>query len=381
MIKRHLKLILAVGAILILAVWALNREHPVKVSVVTAERGSVAKTVANTRAGTVKACQRAHLMPPIAGQIGRILVAEGDNVQQGQILLELWNDDLAAQVELAKRETHASEQNKTEVCLLAASAEREAQRLLALQRDNLASEEAVDKAVTLAKSRQAGCHAAEARIKISQARQQVAEAALERTRLRAPFTGQVAEIHGEIGEFITPTPVAAQNPAAVDLIDRRCLYIAAPIDEVDAPAITPGLRASITLDAFPGQRFAGTVRRVAPYVLTREKQSRTVEVEADFDDPTQYQALLPGYSADLEITLAQKTDVVRIPTEALLENDSVLILNDDDIIERRRVTIGLSNWQFSEIIDGVSVGERIIVSVDRKGVREGAVAEPESPEP
>ncbi len=381
MSKRNLRLIAIIIVALVLLVWLLNREKPVAVTVVAADRGDVAMTVANTRAGTVKACQRARLMPSASGQIGRILVHEGDQVRKGQVLLELWNDDLAAQVELARRETHASEQSKKEICLLAAAAEREAQRLLALQRDQLASEEAVDKAVTQAKSRQAGCHAAKSRIKISQARLKVAQAALERTRLRAPFDGQVAEINGAIGEFITPAaPAASQALPAVDLIDTSCLYIAAPIDEVDAPAITPGMVAKITLDAFPGQSFLGAVRRVAPYVLAVEKQSRTVEVEAVFMDPEQYRPLLPGYSADLEIVLEQKQNVTRIPTEALLEDDTVLILNEDGIIEKRRLRTGLSNWKFTEVLEGVREGERIITSVDRKGVREGvsAVAEQDS---
>ena len=106
---------------------------------------------------------------------------------------------------------------------------------------------------------------------VSEAQRDIATARLERTLLRAPFDGVIAEINGELGEFVTPSPVGVPTPPTVDLIDSTCLYISAPIDEVDAPAVKTGQQALISMDAFPGRRFPGFVRRVAPYVLDVEK--------------------------------------------------------------------------------------------------------------
>ena len=77
-----------------------------------------------------------------------------------------------------------------------------------------------------------------------------ARAALDKTRLTAPFGGTVAEINGELGEFVTPSPIGVPTPPAVDLIDTTSLYVSAPIDEVDAPDIRADMAAHISLDAF-----------------------------------------------------------------------------------------------------------------------------------
>ena len=203
------------------------------------------------------------------------------------------------------------------------------------------------------------------------------EALLERTRLIAPFSGIIGEINGELGEFVTPSPVGIPTPPTVDLIDTTCLYISAPIDEVDAPAVHEGLEARISLDAFADRTFSGHVRRVAPYVLDVEKQARTVEIEAEIDDPDKG-ALLPGYSADVEVLLASEDNVVRIPTSIIVEGNSVYLYNEaDGQLALREIETGISNWEFTEIKAGLSVGDRVVSSIDRAGVADGASVRPE----
>ena len=97
--------------------WYLSRPEPVAVRVHTVGKGIVEQTVANTRAGTVKACRRARLAPSIGGQIASLKVAEGDRVETGDLLLELWNRDLAAQVTLAEREAEAADARARAACL------------------------------------------------------------------------------------------------------------------------------------------------------------------------------------------------------------------------------------------------------------------------
>ncbi len=134
--------------------------------------------------------------------------------------------------------------------------------------------------------------------------------------------------------------------------------------------------ARVSMDAFPNRTFPATVRRVAPYVLDVERQARTVDIEAEIDDPEALAALLPGYSADVEVILANREDVLRVPSQAVLEGDHVLMLVDDKI-EERTVEIGVSNWQHTEVVSGLEEGEVVIVSVDRDGVEPGARAEAE----
>lgn len=364
---------------IVLLVMVTTREKPVAVVLADVETGRVESSVANTRAGTVKACRRARMSPPAGGQIAKLPVSKGDNVKPDQILLELWNDDLAAQVKLTQSEAAASRAQSEQACLVADNAERDAKRKLALSKKGLASEEDADTALTNARAKHAACTAAKAQSEVSLARIDVATAQLERSRLRAPFAGTIAEINGELGEFVTPSPTGVQTLPAIDLVDNTCLYISAPIDEVDAPAVRPGMDARISLDAFPDRTFPGIVQRIAPYVLEVEKQARTVEVETVFTDPKDFQNMLPGYSADSEIILAVRENVLRIPSEAVLEGNRVLVYNENSsILTERRIRTGLSNWRYTEVTEGLAAGERIVTSIDRAGVQDGARATPES---
>ncbi len=350
------------------------RDTPLRVVAVAVERGDVEATVANTRAGTVNACRRAGLSPALGGQIASLPVSTGDRVTSGQVLLELWNEDLRAERILAERDAIASVARAKESCVIAKVAEREAKRLVSLRERGISSEEETDRAVGDAEAKQAGCEAVRDLVRVSDARVDVATAALQRTLLKAPFDGVIAEINGELGEFVTPSPVGVPTPPTVDLIDNSCLYISAPIDEVDAPAVRTGMSARITLDAFPDQDFPGHVRRVAPYVLEVEKQARTVEVEAEIDNPEKYD-LIPGYSADVEIILDTRVDVLRIPALAVIDGEKVLLLNEQDqVIEERMIERGVSNWEYSEIVSGLDGSELVILSVDREGVEAGATA-------
>lgn len=373
-----LALLLAAGFL-----WQLlNREAPVPVTLGRADIGPVEATVANTRAGTLKACRRARLSPMSGGQIARLLVEEGSRVRAGDLLLELWNEDLTARLRLAEREREAAQAAARQACLLAEEASRDARRIESLLRRKLASEEDADKARTRAAARAAACKEARARVGVAQARVGVDHAALERTRLRAPFAGTIAKINGELAEYVTPSPLGVATPPVVDLIDDSCLYVSAPMDEVDAPAIRPAMDARISLDAFPGRAFPALVQRIAPYVETRERQARTVEVEAVFANPADFAAMLPGYSADLEIVLDRREAVLRIPTEALLEADRVLVFDPDSgRLQARRVRTGISNWQYTEIRSGLQAGDSVVLSLDREGVVAGARAVPESTPP
>lgn len=373
---KHLRLIiillLVVFAISAFVSW-LGRSKPVAVVVQQAEIGMVQNTVANTRAGTVKACRRAGISPATGGQIAELPVKEGDIVEPGQVLMVLWNEDQMAQLELAKREAEAAKASTQQACIIAEVAKKEADRLQKLMEKQLTSEEMVDMAVGEARADQAACEAAQATYQVSQARIDVVQAALERTRLTAPFAGVVAEVNGEVGEVVTPSPVGIPTPPAVDLMDISCLYISAPIDEVDAPQIRVGMPANISLDAMAKQIFEGQVRRIAPYVLEMEKQARTVAVEVDFLCPSDCQQMLPGYSADIEVILQQSDNTLRIPSEAILEGNKVLLFVDDEL-EEVEIETGLSNWAWSEVTAGLSEGDEVVLTVEREGVVDGADA-------
>jgi HlyD family secretion protein len=372
--------LLAVVAAVAAGTWWLTRTEPVAVRIAKVDRGLVEATVANTRAGTVEACQRSKIAPVTGGRVAEQLVREGDRVKAGEPLLVLWNRDLEARRELTRRELDVAEAGVEETCLRADLAVREARRLERLGEEGIVGEQAVDQARSQRDASAAACRAARARLEEARASIGLIDAELEKTVVRAPFDGVVAEVNAEVGEVATPSPPGIPTPPTIDLIGEGCLYVLAPIDEVDAPQVRVGLPARVLIDAFPGRSFPGTVRRVAPYVLDREKQSRTVDVEVELDDPGAIPGLVAGYSADVEIILERKPEALRIPTEALMEGDRVLVLADGRLVERE-VETGLSNWDFTEIVGGLERGDRVVTSLGRAGVAAGAdaVLEDESP--
>jgi len=372
-LSKYKKIAIAVAAValVVVAFVVLGGAKPIPVTLQKIERGDVEASVSNTRAGTVKACSRAKMSPPAGGQIAKLRVKKGERVSKGQILLELWDDDLHAQEGLAREQLKVSQSRVQEVCGLAEAAEREAVRSQELRDKGFISVQMLDKSMSEAAARKASCNSAKGDIDQSKSRITMAQATLQRMMLRAPFDGVVADISGELGEYATPSPPGILTIPAIDLIDDSCLYVSAPIDEVDAAKLKIGQRSRITLDAIKGRSFSGKVRRIAPYVLDLEKQARTVEVEVEFDKLAQDENLLVGYSADVEIVYDARPQVLRVPTQTLLEGNRVLF-NKDGVLEERKLTTGLSNWEFAEVLSGLSEGDQVVSSLDRAGVKVGA---------
>jgi HlyD family secretion protein len=374
----RIAILVAVAAIAAFAIWRATRDEAVSVAVGTVDRGRVERSVANTRAGTVNACRRAKLAPPAGGQIVGLPVREGDRVKKGQVLLELWSEDTAAEARVAEQHVQSATARVEEACGRAETAEREAARAQKLHADGLMAEEQFDRAASSAKTLRSACNAARSELQQSRARVDVVRASLTRTVLRAPFDGIVAKITGEMGEFTTPSPPGIPTPPAVDLIDDGCLYVTAPIDEVDVARVRVGQPGNITIEALPDRKFPGRVRRIAPYVVDLEKQARTVDVEVELLNAEDAKGLLVGYSADVEIVLETRDNVVRVPTQAVMEGNRVLVFaGDGEPLVERKIETGVANWEFTEVRSGLEPGERVVVSVEREGVAAGAHAKAE----
>jgi HlyD family secretion protein len=379
---RRLALPLLLLALAALAGWWLTRPQPVPVVLETVGRGRVEASLANTRAGEVEACQRAKLSTIQGGRIDYLGVREGDRVQAGQVLLRLWNEDQQAQLKLAEAQLDAARRRVGEACSTAENAAREAARQARLLDRGFVSPAREEQARFEAAARAAACATARAEVATAEARARASAIDQRRTVLVAPFAGTVAKITGELGEFSTPSPIGVMTPPAIDLIDDSCLYVTAPMDEVDAPRIHPGQPVRIRIDALPQRRIAGRVRRVAPYVVALEKQARTVDVEVDFADPAEARGLLVGYSTDVEVVLEVREAVLRIPTGALREGSKVLVYEaGTGRLAERTVHTGLASWEYTEVLDGLAEGERIVTSLEREGVAAGARVTPEDAAP
>jgi len=362
--------VLAVAATLRFAVF---RPRPIPVDVAIVEAGTVEETITNTRAGTVKARLRAKLSPQIGGRVVELPYRKGAHVGPGALLLRLDDSVQKAQVRLAQEQVRTAGSQANEACLAAELAERELQRGQALAKDGIESPQALDALESGRDRARAACQAARATLDQARAQVGVAEAELALTTVRADFAGVVADCSTEVGEWITPAPPGVPIPAVLDLIDPGSVYVSAPIDEVDSERVRPGQEVRVTVDSRPGEKLLGRLVRVAPYVLDVLEQNRTVEVEVDLADPKSAEHLLPGTSADVEVILARRDGVPRIPTAAIAEGGKVLVLREGRLVERTVVT-GMRNWQYAEVGSGVTVGDRVVVVRDSPDIKAGALA-------
>jgi HlyD family secretion protein len=367
----RLAVLLAIVLVAVLLRKTVFAPKPIEVKVFPASRGRVEAAVTNSRAGTIKAHRRAQISPEVGGRAVEIPHREGSEVKAGDVLLRLSSTVQEANVALARRQLETAEAQRQQTCTGAARAKQELARLRKLAGQGIISTDALDQAKSDATASDAACRASGAAIEQARAAVGLAVRQAGLTVIRAPFDGVVADISIELGEYTTPSPPGLPIPPVVDLIDPKSVYVSAPMDEADSARIRLGQPVRITVDSYPGRTFPGRVDRLAPYVLDREEQNRTMEIEAAFDEIPPGVRLLPGTSADVEVILEVRNDVLRVPTPALLEGNKVLVVRDGKL-EERQLQIGLKNWDWAEVLSGLAPGDPVVTSLDNPDVKAGA---------
>jgi HlyD family secretion protein len=369
----RLALLAVLVAVVVLLRLTAFAPDPVPVRVVAAEKGRVEETVTNSRAGTVKARRRAKLAPETGGRVLALPRRRGSRIRQGDLLLRVDDALQRAQLRLSGDEKRASLAQRDQACLAAERAGRDRERTAKLSADGIVSPEILDRVDSEARAAEAACRAARAAAERAESAVMLAQAQLDKTVLLAPFDGIVADTFIEEGEWTTPSPPALPVPPVLDLIDTRSIYVSAPMDEVDSARLRKGQPARLTVDSHPGRHFAARVVEVAPYVVDRLEQNRTVEIEIALDDAAVAASLLPGTSADAEVILSARDGVLRVPTSSLLEGGRVLVLERGRLVEKA-LQLGLRNWDFTEVTGGLEEGARVVVSLDRPEIKAGAKA-------
>jgi HlyD family secretion protein len=374
--KWFLRLLIPIGVAAVVLRFTVFRPESIPVKVVHVERAAVEATITNSKAGTIRARRRAKLSAEVGGRIVAIAKREGEWVKADEVIIRLNDATPRAQLRLAQESLRVAEAARNEACVARDRARRELKRKRALAKERIMSDDLLDALESAYEAAAAACTAVTAERDKAKAAISAVEADLAKFAVRAPFEGVIAEMPAEVGEWITPSPPLLTAPAVLDIIDPSSLYVSAPMDEVDSASVRAGQRAKLTVDSHPGAEFEGRVLRVAPYVLDVEAQNRTVEIEVEFVDEEFASSLLPGTSADVEVVLQVREDVLRIPTSALLEGRMVLLPDNGTLVERE-VEIGLKNWDYAEITGGLGEGQMVVISLDRVDVKAGARVEVE----
>ncbi len=369
----RIAILLAIAAAILILKATVFAPDPLEVRVTEVQPGLVEETVANSRAGTIKARRRASLSSEVGGQVVELPFREGDEVKAGDVILRLDDSLQQARLVLSRRERDTARAEQNRACVVADRAQREYKRVARLAAEKIVSVDLLDQSESADATARAACEVAGTEVARAGASVSLAKIELRKTVLKAPFDAVIAEVSVELGEWTTPSPPGIPMPAVLDLLDATSLFISAPMDEVDSARIRVGLPTRVTVDSHRGQEFQGRVTRVAAYVLDIQEQNRTLEVEVELDDAGIISELLPGTSADIEVILSAKNDVLRIPTGALLEGSRVFLLAGG-VLEQRDLEIGIRNWNFTEVVSGLSAGDQVVVSLDNPDIEDGAEA-------
>ena len=235
--------------------------------------------------GYVVAQRKAAVSSKATGRLDKILVEEGSVVKANQILAQLENRDLSAAVEEADANVHAAEARLKNADAEVTDATLTYERNQLLKQSGAVSIQALDIAEARYKKAIASQRTARYEIEHAEASKKVAEVGLEYSFIRAPFDGVVLTKNADEGEVVTPLGGAANTKAAVvTMADPASLMVEVDVSEASLEKVRNGGACEIRLDAFPKDRFPGTVHMIVP-TADRSKATVTTKVRFNTRDP------------------------------------------------------------------------------------------------
>lgn len=351
---------------------------------VLVRRGTITATVETT--GKVRAARQVELSLPFGGRVRRVIVSVGDEVEVGQLLLELEAPDAERQVREARlsleirqlqldkaragaspEEIEIAQANLRKAALAKQVAQaaygeiadeenaRTRSEALALQQatidyqvaqnnyERLVNGPPTDELAILEKQLES------ARLTLERAQTQ-----LEEMRLTTPLAGTVVHVEVSEGEM-----VSAYRPVIV-IADLTSLQIIAEVDEIDVAEVAPDQKVEIGLDAYPGQTLSGTIVSLAPAALP-QRGSTVYEAIVGFD--AEGLALRLDMGANLKIVSLEKEGVLLVPNRAIqpIGRRKVVKVLDGRSIQEVEVITGLSNESETEIVEGLAEGQRMLI--------------------
>lgn len=345
-----------------------NRAVAVETVVASASGEGGGPGAAVTANGYVVARTRASVASKVPGRLIDLRVSEGSFVRQGEVIGRLENADYAAQVSQAEAALRAARAALLESQANREQLAREAGRAgeIHTASPELISTQDVESARSRAEQASARAAADSARVGLAAAGLTYAQANLENTLIRAPFTGTVLRKDAEVGEVVAPSVGGGlTRGAVVTMADLATLEVEVDVNEAYIARIRHQQPARITLDAYPDTTFRGAVRQVVP---TADRQRATVQVKVSILDRDS--RILPEMGARVDFLAPDSTarstapPRIRVPADAVRQQDgrTVVWLVREDRLEPREVDAGPVSGGYREIRRGLSGGELLLLS-------------------
>lgn len=401
MSKKHPIWIAGVALLALITVWLGVRHGKTEADSADKSRGDVVAAVVKvtrgklgvplTLAGAFKPFQDVDIHGKVAGYIKVIYVDVGSHVKQGQTLAILEVPELQAQlagadasVRRAKEEIRRAQGDleRAQSGHTAAHAMYGRLNQAAQQRPGLVAQQDVDnaqakdlEAEAQVSSAQAALDSAQQALEVAQATQKQYSALSDYTNIAAPFTGVVTVRYADTGSLIAAgTSSSTQSMPVVRLAQISVLRLVLPIPESIAGEIRLGDPVKVHVQALNAD-YVGKVSRFADSL---DPQTRTMETEIDFQNSDG--KLLPGMYVEAAVAPPDQRDILTVPLEAVelganSSEGSVLVVNAQNILEERKVKLGLQGSTKVEVREGLSEGERVVVG-SRNEFRSGMKVSP-----
>src|SRR5262245_56251380 len=305
--------------------------------------------------------QTVSVVPKTAGRLQEITVRLGDRVNRGQRVAKIEDEEILEQVKQAEAAFEVAKatirQREADLDLAKTNAERSRN----LFQRQLLPQQTLDDAEAKYQSAQAALDLARAQNTQSQSRLDELRINQQNTIITSPVNGFVARRAADPGAFVS------QNAPIVDVVDITRVRLVANIIEKDLKQIGVGDMARVEVDAFPGENFMGRIARVSP-VLDPSTRTAPIEVEISND---QYR-LKPGVYARVGIVTESHANALVVPAKSVVDANGTrgVYLSVNNVAQFHPVKIGIEGNERTEILDGVSEGDRV-VTTGAAGLRNG----------
>jgi RND family efflux transporter MFP subunit len=371
--------VLVAGA---LATWFL-RAQPIEVELATAVaapggNGAAAAAAVLNASGYVVARREATVSAKVTGKIAAVLIEEGMNVEEGQLLAQLDDQTLRPQLALAETQLEARRADLDEVIVRREEAERELHRLEQLRADNLSSERDVDRARSEVAALAARLEALRRAVDVAQATVRVRMQEIEDLEVRAPFAGVIVSKDAQPGEMVSPISAGGgfTRTGIATLVDMDSREIEVDVNESFINRVQAGQKAEAVLDAYPDWVIPSHVINIVP---TADRQKATVKVRIGFDE------LDPRILSNMGVKVtflgsigssdeanagsaapAPARPAVRVPVSAVRRDggSSFVWRVRDERVERVAVRVGAERAGQVEVLAGLNSGDVVVASAD-----------------